>query len=277
MDTVSPKLIFFDLDGTLINKDGVVSESTRCAIERVKNRGTKIAFASGRPTFAALDLMQMLGVDAPSAFYSSAVIYDPIKKRTIHQWAIDRSDLKELVAKAKAYDLYAEAYTEQGYFIEQTTQLTEMHYEYMKIYPEVGSLESVVQEREILKFVVISQTPKEEKRMREFMGHFAHLHFGVATGAAHPWIRFCNITNPNSSRTVVFNSIAKLLGVGHSEIMAFGDGESDMTFLSLAGCGVAMGNAPDIVKSSAKHVTLSVEDNGVAHALSALVFGECAL
>ena len=49
--------------------------------------------------------------------------------------------------------------------------------------------------------------------------------------------------------------------------MAIGDDFSDIEMLRYAGIGVAMGNAPELVKASADWVTTTIEDDGVARAI----------
>ena len=56
-------------------------------------------------------------------------------------------------------------------------------------------------------------------------------------------------------------------GILPDEIIAFGDGENDISMLELAGIGVAMGNAPEIVRASADYVTANVDDDGIGKAL----------
>jgi hypothetical protein len=50
-------------------------------------------------------------------------------------------------------------------------------------------------------------------------------------------------------------------------MMACGDGFNDLTMIRLAGLGVAMGNAKEEVKAAARFVTLTNEEDGVAHAV----------
>ena len=56
-------------------------------------------------------------------------------------------------------------------------------------------------------------------------------------------------------------------GILPEEIIAFGDGENDMGMLQLAGIGVAMGNAEEVVKQIADYVTADIDDDGIEKAL----------
>ena len=68
--------------------------------------------------------------------------------------------------------------------------------------------------------------------------------------------------------------LADYLNIPHSSVMAFGDGENDVSMLRAAGIGVAMGNAIDKAKAAASYVTLSNDDDGVAAALEYFVLGQ---
>ena len=59
----------------------------------------------------------------------------------------------------------------------------------------------------------------------------------------------------------------ELYGLTREEIIAFGDGDNDLSMFALAGTAVAMGNASDAVKSAADHVTDTVENDGACQAL----------
>lgn len=267
-----PKLIFFDLDGTLINKSGEISKSVQEAIKKIKSLGTKIAFATGRPLFAATELMKLVDVDAPSAFCSSAVIYDPILKNVTHQWSVDPILGLKFLNDIQKAGLYVELHTIENYFIEEWTELTDIHLHYIQKKPIVTSFEKLITEQPIIKICIMTYKGEQEKIARKLLEQYPDFHVGIATGATHNEIIFLNATNPDASREVVFNIIKNDLGINTSEIMAFGDGESDKVFISMAGIGVAMGNAPESVKSAANFITTSVEEDGVLHALRTLVF-----
>lgn len=62
-------------------------------------------------------------------------------------------------------------------------------------------------------------------------------------------------------------AVMERYGLRREELIAFGDGENDMSMLELAGIGVAMGNGDQAVKAMADYVTGPVEEDGVSQAL----------
>lgn len=61
------------------------------------------------------------------------------------------------------------------------------------------------------------------------------------------------------------------LGISPEEVLAMGDGGSDIPLLQAAGIGVAMENATEGVKAAADFVTASCDEDGVAVALEKFV------
>ena len=61
--------------------------------------------------------------------------------------------------------------------------------------------------------------------------------------------------------------LAYHLGFSLAEVVAVGDGSNDISLLSTAGLGIAMGNAHEEVKKVADHITLNVEEHGLAAAI----------
>ena len=55
-------------------------------------------------------------------------------------------------------------------------------------------------------------------------------------------------------------------------MIACGDGFNDISMISFAGLGVAMANAQEKVKEVANYITLSNEDDGVAHVIEKFIF-----
>ena len=69
-------------------------------------------------------------------------------------------------------------------------------------------------------------------------------------------------------------ALAERLNLPMEQVMAIGDNENDLSMFEVAGLSVAMGNGTDRAKESADWVTLTNEEDGVAHAIEKAVFGK---
>lgn len=78
---------------------------------------------------------------------------------------------------------------------------------------------------------------------------------------------FSDFTAKGVNKAKGLKEIAKRCNLDVSETMAFGDGGNDLSIVKAAGIGVAMGNANEILKTSADYITTSVDDNGIYNAL----------
>ncbi|MNI95067.1 putative phosphatase [compost metagenome] len=70
-----------------------------------------------------------------------------------------------------------------------------------------------------------------------------------------------------ASKTSAIEFLCNKLNIEKEEVIAIGDNYNDMDMLQYAGVGIAMGNAPDIVKKKADDITSTNDEDGVAKAL----------
>lgn len=78
---------------------------------------------------------------------------------------------------------------------------------------------------------------------------------------------YLEVTHKEVSKERALRVLAEHFQVPLDETVAFGDHFNDVPMLQAAGCGVAMGNAPEDVKKAADVVTLSNQEHGVARFL----------
>jgi len=62
-----------------------------------------------------------------------------------------------------------------------------------------------------------------------------------------------------------------MYGINREEIIAIGDNENDISMIEYAGLGIAMGNAEEILKRAADHVTGDYQEDGVAEAIEKFI------
>lgn len=88
------------------------------------------------------------------------------------------------------------------------------------------------------------------------------------------WWDNIEIVPRSASKGSALQALAKSLNIPMDEVMVFGDSDNDLSILKAAGVSVAMGNANERVKASARFETLPNDQYGVAAAIRAIVFGE---
>jgi len=114
---------------------------------------------------------------------------------------------------------------------------------------------------------VITNQQQEEKAAL-FIDHFmGRLEFTQAYSPRFPDVTFMNVTAPGMSKGKALEALAKHLGITLEEVVAVGDWINDIPLLKAAGLGIAMGNSHDELKKVADHVTLDVEEHGLAAAI----------
>lgn len=253
------RIIFFDIDGTLVSfKTHRVPSSAIDAIRRVREQGVKVWIATGRPMPFINNLE---GVDYDGIIAVNGAHCETREGKVIHNTPIDRSDVERMVAWQKESGM-AVAYASNERAISVATQgvpgEVRAVYELLDIpqpglFPPEEALQHEVMQ--IIAFYTAQQSP-------HIMGNILK---GCSETRWHPHFADCVAMGTNKARGI--DTVLKHYGFDISEAMAFGDGGNDTEMLRHVGIGVAMGNASDEVKASANHITSSVDEDGVAHAL----------
>lgn len=267
------KLAFFDIDGTLLDIEGEYSQALIEEITRIKELGVKTAIASGRPAFATRFLMKDLGLDDMGVFCTGAHIFDPKRQRTLKAFPLPDSDSRALLTIIRQHNIYYELYTDNNFYIERDNacEIREIHSRHLRCEPIIVSFDQVIGQQPVYKLLLGAERSKDQAVLQSLEQQFPQLTFAYASLPAYPQWLFASIIHGSACKRYAFNELLKYYQLTTDEVIAFGDSQSDMMFLSMAGIGVAMGNATDRVKSSADFITQPVWDEGVPYALSRLV------
>jgi Cof subfamily protein (haloacid dehalogenase superfamily) len=251
------KLIFFDIDGTLLDHDKKLPASTIQAIRQLRQAGHEAAIATGRGPFMFKDIREQLEIES---FVSYNGQYAEWKNKPLYRNPIPTDQLQELTD-------YAD---EQGHplvYMDRDTMKSNAEY-HVHIEESIATLQVPIPShdpvffrgRDIYQSLVFC-TIEEEPLYRE---RFPKLNF-------IRWHPFSMDVLPfGGSKAKGIEAIISHLGIRKEDIYAFGDYLNDMEMLRYAGTGIAMGNAPDIVKEAADLVTRDVDDDGIWHGLRTL-------
>ena len=248
------KIIFFDIDGTLIGLDvDDISKRVKVTLNQLRKKGIKLFLATGRAPYM---IPHFEGVQFDGALcFNGGYCYE--NGRKIDSLPLDKNDVKTIVANARKMGLASAVASVAGHganFYEENLE------EYFQI---SGNTCNVTADFEKLIngdiFQIMVGAVKEQDRL---------LTEGTSKSKiARWWDRAVDIIPCESGKDTAIAKILSYYGFTKEECMAFGDGGNDLDMIKYAGTGIAMGNAVAAVKEAADYVTDTCERDGICKAI----------
>ncbi|SDY22959.1 hypothetical protein SAMN05421736_101724 [Evansella caseinilytica] len=282
------KLIATDLDGTLLNERGEVSEENAQAIKKAVSKGIKFVVATGRSYDAANKPLQDAGLSCPIICLNGANTYDS-KKTLIRSVPMDNAVCQKILTTCEDAGMYIEIFTNQGgysvsreYFMEVLVDIiksinSDATEEDVRAYAEqrfqnehvqfIDHFEPVLAnpDVEIYKFLSFSF---HKEVLKEVSDKLSAEDGVVITSSGHINLEF---NHPDAQKGIALEMLANSMGISMEDVMALGDNFNDKSMLERAGRGVAMENAPEAIKTVCRYTTKSNDENGVAHAIEEML------
>ena len=253
------KAIFFDVDGTLVSfRQKFLSDGLLADLAALRERGIKIFLSTGR----ALQDLETTGMLRGTRFDGYVTINGqyccdgagvPFRDRPI-----DLEEMRgayQVLLSSPEIPALLEGNGES--YLTQINDRVRDIYQFLHttLYP-VCPLEWMLKGK-VYQFVPFVP-PNEE-------GPFLDAMPGCTYTRWHPM--GIDVIPKDGGKDVGVRAAMERYGLSSEEVIAFGDGENDMTMLALAGTSVAMGNGEEQVKAMASYVTDTVENGGVSKAL----------
>ncbi len=265
------RLVASDLDGTIIRADGTISARTIEAFGRARDSGMHIVFVTGRPMRWLEPVRRAFGHLGTVICSNGAVLYDLEADFLISAATIEPASLievRDIILLAEPTATFA-AETTRGLhlgagFAEagDTGRLGEHR---------VLDLASADLHRAgVVKFLAKSRTRDPDAFMAAVAGHLGHL---VSVTHSAVDVSLLEMAHVNVDKSVALEAYAAQLGIGASQVLAFGDMPNDSRMLSWAGYGYAMASGHPAARLAAAHSAPGVEDDGVARILEGILAG----
>ena len=248
------KLIAFDIDGTLYTSDRKILDSSLRVLRELEEAGHYVTVATGRSYFTAQEALKELGVKN-YILCNGAYAYE--NHELSHSFPIDKEELKEIVALAneKNIDILYQTEREvkqQKEFREQSDRQKKVGYEHFG-----PSFDFDIDKEDAIYQAIMFCTADQEDLFTPLLDKLRFTRW-VSDGV--------DVVSKHGSKAETLKVIAKDKGIAEKDIIAFGDGENDIEMLDLAGLGVVMGNASDLVKGHGNYITKSNDEHGILHA-----------
>ncbi|MCE9656183.1 sugar-phosphatase [Clostridium celatum] len=267
------KLVAIDMDGTLLREDKSVSERTKIAINKAKEKGVNVVIATGRPIDGVtryLEELNMLSEDDYVLSYNGGLVLKTKSREVISKIALTGADLHYLHNISKELGVNIHAFSEtQGLITPKSSKYTEVEATLNNIQIGINDYSEIEDNHSIIKVMMIDE-PEILQRAIDNLPKEVYEKYTVVKSTPY----FLEFLNKEVNKGTGVELLAKYLGVKREEIMTFGDAENDLAMIEYAGMGVAMANAFEEVKEVANYITDSNEEDGVAKAIEKFILGE---
>lgn len=256
---MSRKIVFFDIDGTLLDRQIGVPKSTKQALKQLKENGHIAILCTGRtkPAIDCIDEVMGLPFDG---IIAGAGTYVEYKQQEVISKIMSDDHLDKLVALLKEINA---RYTLEGpkhmYYVEP---LSKHQKQFMKLYfkdkevfqrYEKGNAEVHKLFMEQYDMDAFHRLLPEFQKLMEIIYYEKH--------------QEVEMVHKGYSKAEGIKILLKYLKLPLENTYAFGDGPNDLEMLAYVAYGTAMGNSEPIVLQRAKYQTVPITEDGIYHGL----------
>jgi len=271
------RVIIMDIDGTLVNSERKLSDKNRDALLKAQECGAILVLASGRPTVGLLDLARQLEMDKHHGLlvsYNGSRVVDCETMEVLFDRPMTIEEGKAVLEHIKKFDRVRPIVDKGEYMVVTDVYDSDIDFNGKRFnviaYEARGNHYKLY---EVDDMVTFADFPIN-KILTFSDPEYLQTHY-VAMMEPFKDCLSCMFTSPfyfeytakGIDKAKALEEVLLPMGYKIEEMIAFGDGHNDESMVRFAGIGIAMENAVQELKDMANDVTLSNDEDGVAHSL----------
>ncbi|MBM6589532.1 HAD family hydrolase [Brevibacterium sp. RIT 803] len=257
-------LIALDIDGTIVNYDGSLSDPVRQVLTQLAEAGHHLVISTGRALPGALEVVHALDLKEGFVVCSNGSVVvkldpaSPLGWEMHHVVSFDPKDALEKMHEALPNALFL-------------VEDPDLHRWASGPFPAGELAESDT--LDIVDFEQLLQKRATRIVMREVNGTAEEFAEAVDRLGLHEvsysvgWSNWLDIAPDGVSKASGLELVESELGIDHELSIGAGDGLNDIEMIEWVHHGIVMGQSKDVLKQHASLVTKSVDDDGLAVAL----------
>lgn len=283
------KLIAIDMDGTLLDSYGNVSNENKLAIKKALDKDIQVVLTSGRMPGAMLGIANEINANKYIISGNGAAIFDIENNKTIYNNYIKKEKLLEIIKICEDNSIFYNVYT-NNFIITKSfnynilffhnenkknledkkikINVTEDIYSYIKNYEGDDFLKIIICDGNELIFKSIMNKLRTIRQVDILeVSHMSKKIIQHGSQEKEIAYFYTEITNENVNKWTAIEALIKILNIKPEEVMAIGDNINDEQMIKNARIGIAMGNSNPYIKNIADEVTKDNNLSGVAEVI----------
>ena len=282
------KLLAIDLDGTLLNSYGDISNENKEAIKYAVNKGVEVVLASGRDPLTMQKISKELEIKNYLIAGNGASVYDIKAQKNIYENFIDTNKALKIIKMCKENSIFFNLYTDKGIITEslnfnvkvfnsennhkasekQTNiEIVKDIYEYAQNNP-LNILKIIICDDSKIIFNNISQKLKQIKGIEVLdVAHMSRKIIRVGTEEVEIEYYYTEVSSKDVDKWNAIEYLINTLQIKKEEVMAIGDNINDKKMVQNSAVGVAMGKSALAIENIGDFITEDNNSNGVEKAI----------
>lgn len=258
-----PKLIAIDLDGTLLNSEGMVSKRSIKALRALKALGSKVILCTGRPPRYISAVAEQLELNELIVAYNGAAILDLNSNQVSYRQQLAADLALELISSMRQTypDVMIGMETHHGWYLDEALfalRKASLVSKNASLPDGCGMVETFIRDK-VIKLYFRHPKLAAWELSKALSGLDVYCTWSQAS------LLEVLAAQVNKQEAIAF--LAGSYGFSRQQVAAFGDQANDLELILWAGLGVAMDNASSELKAAAQFVTTSHDEDGVARVL----------
>ena len=287
------KLVAIDLDGTLLNNYGVVTENTKKVIKEALKKDIYIILASGRPIDSIKTIANEIGANKYFIAGNGALIYDMQNQIPIYEKYMSKEKVLEIIKICEENSISYNIYTENTiitkalkynvlYYYKENLKKEEKNRTNITLVNDVKSYIENLNDAKFLKITICDESKfvfqsilKKVSKVNNIdildVSHMSRKLIKQGTEEILIEYFYTEISLKDVDKWEAIKFLINKLNIDKSEVIAIGDNINDKKMIKEAGLGIAMKkSSPDVIEI-ANYITDRNNEEGVANAINRFI------
>ena len=250
------KILFLDLDGTLLNDKKEITKENLVAIEKAIDAGHAVVVTTGRPKAGITAQIKALKLDRPGCYAiaaNGATIFNTYTNEMIYENGVPREHLRYAFDEAYKFGVFPQTYTRDGVLAEHDTAELQYYCNMVKMSYEI--VPDVFDAIDYNPIKILFIHLKDRSKLEEFRTHIEPWYQERKLEVFFSCDRHLECLPEGVSKGSGVNFMREYLGVPYENTLAAGDAENDISMLQAVATPCVMKNARPEMYQYGKYIT----------------------